>query len=97
MKFVVGFGMGMSVVYHLGERLVFAIPFAVVGIVAQLVFARMMSLFLGGADPVATYGAKNLQELRARIEIPAIIVFFDFFAKVSLYAAVVIVLQVVFW
>ena len=44
-------------------------------------YARKLNACLGGVDPVATFGVKNLSQLRAVHNIPVAVVILSFLAK----------------
>ena len=81
LKIAVGAILGGATYYATRHALLSAGVLAITGIVCQLIYARRLNALLGGADPVATYGARSLGELKAAIAIPGSIQFLEFFAK----------------
>lgn len=66
-------------------------------VVAQIIHARLLNRLLGGADPVATYGARNLKQLRMHIRLPLPVLLFSFIARAFGWAGLVSALFAVGW
>lgn len=66
-------------------------------VVIQVAYARLLNRLLGGADPAATYRARNLKELRLSVDIPFAIIVLSFLARALGWAGAVAVLFAVGW
>ena len=64
---------------------------------AQMAYAKLLYRLLGGADPVATYGARNLKQLRMHVHVPLPLLLFSFFARAFGWAGLVSALFAVGW
>jgi hypothetical protein len=81
LRIAAGAIVGGAFYYATSHALLSAGVLAVTGIVCQITYARRLNALLGGADPVATYGARSLGELKTAIAIPGSIQFLEFCAK----------------
>lgn len=81
MKLVAGAILGSTLYFVTGHGLLSTIALALAGIICQVIYGTRLNTFLGGVDPVATFGARSLKELKNAIAIPGGIQFMAFFAK----------------
>ena len=90
LKIAAGAILGGATYYVTRDALISAGVLAITGIVCQIIYARRLNALRGGADPVATFGARSLGELKAAISIPGSIQFLEFFAKSCGWAIVAV-------
>jgi len=79
--FLLGAGIGLGLHHLTGQTWLLAIGCWVVALPLQSAYARTLAVFIGGVDPVARYGARNLSELRRVVPIPLSIVMLSFLAR----------------
>ncbi|MHB8771974.1 MAG: hypothetical protein ACYC7J_13335 [Syntrophales bacterium] len=68
-----------------------------VAVPLQVMYAHRLNTHLGGADPVAAFGTRNLKQLRSATRIPFSVTALDFAAKALGWAGVVAILITVNW
>ena len=90
LKIAAGAILGGATYYVTRHALLSAGVLAITGIVCNIIYAQRLNGLLGGADPVATFGARSLGELKAAISIPGRIQFLEFFAKSCGWAIVAV-------
>lgn len=66
-------------------------------LVLQHAYAVRLNSWLGGKDPVATYGARNLRQLRSLMHVPFAIVGLQFCARALWCAGAAAVLIALGW
>jgi hypothetical protein len=81
----------------MGLTWVLVIMFWACAILSQVFYARRLNAFLGGADPVAKFGARNLSQLKNIISVPLLVSVLSFLAKALAWAGVVALLFYVGW
>lgn len=90
LKIAAGAILGGASYYATSNAWLSAGTLAITGIVCQIIYATRLNAFLGGADPVATYSARSLGELKTAIAIPGSIQFLEFFAKSCGWATIAV-------
>jgi hypothetical protein len=81
LKFFLGAILGGTLEYVTERPFLSAGVLAVLGIFSQVMFARGLYAYLGGQDPVQTYGARSLKQLKKFVAVPSSIQFADLLAK----------------
>lgn len=66
---IAGFALATTVNLATGLKWPLMIIFWGIGLTLQVIYARRMYAFFGGADPVATYHVKNFKQLKAVVPI----------------------------
>ena len=95
-RLVAGFLLGAILSASTSAPGIVMVSLLVVGMVAQLGFARLLNRHMHDVDPVAL-GARSLQHLRSVLPVPPYIVLMDFTAKISLWGAVLAFLALMGW
>lgn len=72
-----------------GLTWILVIAFWVSTVILQVAYAHRLNALLGGVDPVAKFGARNLSQLKNIIHIPFLISTLRFLAKVMGWAGFV--------
>ena len=85
---VIGFGIAIFVHYLTGRSWLLIVPAAAIGLVSQLLYARLLHKYLGGADPVAAFGARNLGQLGSVTPVPIRVRGLAFVAKAMLWSCI---------
>ena len=84
-----GFALALFLYYTTGLTWVLVVVCWVCAILLQVSYTRRLNAFLGGADPVATFGARNLSQLKNTISVPLSVSTLSFLAKAVAWAGVV--------
>jgi hypothetical protein len=92
LKAFAGLIVGTLTAAIVGRPWAWAVGYFVLFVALQAVFARSLNVGLGGADPLARFGARNLSQLRMHVRVPVHILALNFAAKTALFAAVTSVL-----
>jgi hypothetical protein len=92
-----GFALAVFLYYTTGLTWVLVLAFWACAVPLQISYSHRLNAFLGGADPVATFGARNLRQLRNRISVPLSVSALSFLAKAAAWAGVVALLFSVGW
>jgi len=92
-----GLALALFLYYTTGLTWVLVGAFWTCAILLQVFYTHRLNAFLGGADPVATFGARNLRQLKNTISIPLSVSTLSFFAKVAAWAGVAALLFSVGW
>ena len=90
----VGFLVGGYIVLVIGNAWVAILVLFILGAVFQVLYTRSLYAFLGGADPVQLFGARNLYELQSFVSLPIVVLVLDFLAKVFMAGGVLGILLV---
>ena len=81
LKLLLGAILG-GIVYSIADSVILSVGvLAVVGVCSQVAYARLMHVFLDGADPVQKYGVRSLKELKNVVAVPSSIHVADLIAK----------------
>jgi hypothetical protein len=83
--------------YITGLTWVLVIAFWVCALPLQVSYTHRLNAFLGGADPVATFGARNFSQLKGTISVPFSITVLYLLAKAMAWAGLVAFLFSVGW
>lgn len=95
--FVVGAVFALFLYYATGLTWALVIAFLVCAMLLQVSYAHRLNGFLGGVDPVVTFGTRNLKQLKNVISIPFSITAQNFVAKVMWWAGLVALLVSAGW
>jgi len=90
--FVGGILLALSLHFATGLNWALVVLFWVCAIPVQVAYTKRLNAFLGGADPVTTFGAKNLSQLKSIIPIPFSITVLSVIAKAMGWAGLVALL-----
>jgi hypothetical protein len=85
---MVGFTLALFLYYITGLTWVLAGVFWLFALALQIFYTHRLNSFLGGADPVTAFGARNLRQLKNTISVPFSISTLNFFVKVFAWAGV---------
>ena len=85
-SFAVGFVLAVMIYYVTGLSWPLVIIFWVLALPLQIMYTHRLNAFLGGIDPVATYGTKNLRQLKTVMSIPLQIKLLHFSSKILWWA-----------
>lgn len=86
--FVGGFALAIILYNTTGLTWILAGLFWLGALALQVFYAHRLNFLLGGIDPVATFGTRNLRQLRNTNSIPLSIIALNFFAKTLFWAGV---------
>ena len=95
--FVGGLGLAVFLYYTTGLTWVLALGFWGCAVPLQVSYTHRLNAFLGGADPVPTFGARNLSQLKSTIPVPLSVSVLNFLAKMAAWAGVVALLFSIGW
>jgi len=94
---VTGFALGVFFYYTTGLTWVLVVAFWACAVTLQVSYTHRLNAFVGGSDPVATFGARNLSQLKSNISVPLSVSALSFLAKAAAWAGVVALLFSVGW
>jgi len=86
LSFIVGVVLGLGLAVVSGPTWWLVAALWGLAVLAQVTYAQMLNRHLGGRDPVATFGVRNLAQLRTVVEIPLTISAISFLAGVAGWA-----------
>ena len=90
LKTVCGLILGAAIFFITQHVFLSIAILATIGVLCQVKYAIGLNASLSGADPVVTFGARSLGELKAIIAIPVSIQFFEFLAKSCVWGMIAI-------
>jgi len=90
LKLAFGAMLGGTLQFITGSALLSAGALVVAGIFFQVMYARGLCAFLGGADPVQKYGVRSLKELKTVVAVPGSIQLADLIAKSCAWAVLAV-------
>lgn len=88
LAFVAGLAVALFSYYTTGLTWLLIGLFWLSALTLQVGYVRRLNAFMGGNDPVATFGTRNLNQLRRTISVPLSITTLSFVAKVLAWAGV---------
>jgi len=97
LAFVGGLALALFFCYVTRLPWVLTGTFWVCAIALQILYTHRLNSFLGGADPMATFGARNLRQLKNTISVPFSISTLNFFVKVFAWAGLFALLLLFGW
>ncbi|MBW1939054.1 MAG: hypothetical protein JRI67_09905 [Deltaproteobacteria bacterium] len=97
MAFVGGFALALFLYYVTRLTWVLTGIFWLCAIALQIFYTHRLNSFLGGADPVAAFGARNLRQLKNTISVPFSISTLNFIVKVFAWAGLCALLFLFGW
>ncbi len=97
LAFVGGVVLALLLHHAMGLTWVSVIALWASAVPLQVTYAHRLNAFLGGADPVATFGARNLNQLKSVISVPFSVTALGFVAKIMWWAGLVALLVSVGW
>ncbi len=89
--------LALSLYYTTGLTWALVVAFWACALPLQVAYSHRLNAFLGGTDPVATFGTRNLSQLRNTISTPFSVSTLSFLAKAAAWGGVVALLFSVGW
>ena len=97
-KLIVGGLVGVLCMKIIGNVIVVTIIFLAAAVLLQITYPKIFNKYLEGMDPLARMGAKNIKELKGKVEIPFYIQAMEFAVDSAWYAlAGAILFRVIFF
>jgi hypothetical protein len=90
--FVGGVVLALSLHFATGLNWALVVTFWMCAVPVQVAYTRRLNSFLGGSDPVATFGARNLRQLKSIIPVPLSVTVLNVLSKAMGWAGLVALL-----
>ncbi len=96
-SFAVGFVLTVIIYYVTNLSWPLIIIFWALALALQVIYTHRLNDYLGGVDPMATYGTKNFSQLKTVMPIPPPVKFLHFASNVMWWAGLIAIFISLGW